>query len=83
MGKSSNFTNKDYRAFHEMYDKKVLDIIKDNTFETVGIGRTAIYVELCNRGIKISDDKLRKILKSLENDGKITIGKGRVGCRSI
>lgn len=64
-------------------DKKVLDIIRDNTFETIGIGRTSIYMELCNRGIKISDDKLRKILKSLENDGKITIGKGRVGCRSI
>ena len=25
----SDFTNKDYRAFRDMYDKKVLDIISD------------------------------------------------------
>ena len=40
-------------------------------------------MELRDRGINISDDRLRKVLKSLENDGKITVGKGRVGCMAI
>ena len=61
----------------------VLDIIKYNTYDKTGIGRTAILIELRDRGINISDDRLRKVLKSLENDGKITVGKGRVGCMAI
>ncbi|MBR5315806.1 MAG: sigma 54-interacting transcriptional regulator [Firmicutes bacterium] len=61
----------------------VLAIIQANTGEKSGIGRTSILIDLKQQGIQISDDRLRKILRNLEESGKITVGKGRIGCMAI
>ena len=61
----------------------VLDIIKAHTDTDSGIGRTAILWELSKRGVKLSDDKARKLLHGLQQEGLIEIGKGRRGCRAI
>lgn len=61
----------------------VLDIISRHTDADSGIGRTAILWELSKRGIRLSDDKARKLLHTLESEGLIEIGKGRRGCRVI
>lgn len=46
-----------------------------------GIGRNTI-LNLCkNDGIAVSDLKLRKILKYLEQENLITVSRGRTGCR--
>lgn len=58
----------------------VLRIIRENTTETSGIGRTAILYKLKEQGITLSDDKLRKKLAALADQEKIIIGKGRKGC---
>ena len=59
---------------------QIFGIIQANTEEKTGIGRNAILMELRNAGTMVSDAKLRKLLTSLEEEGKITVGKGRVGC---
>ena len=61
----------------------VLNIIKAHTEADSGIGRTAILWELSKQGIKLSDDKARKLLRGLQQEGLIEIGKGRRGCRAI
>ncbi len=61
----------------------VLDIISRHTDADSGIGRTVILWELSKRGIRLSDDKARKLLHTLESEGLIEIGKGRRGCRVI
>ena len=59
----------------------VLSIIAQHTSDSSGIGRVPILHELSRHGIHISDDKLRKLLKQLESQGRITVGRGRTGCR--
>lgn len=61
----------------------VLNIIKAHTEADSGIGRTAILWELSKRGVKLSDDKARKLLHGLQQESLIEIGKGRRGCRAI
>lgn len=60
--------------------REILKIIRANTTETSGIGRTPILYRLKEKGISISDDKLRKKLSLLSDQGLIVIGKGRKGC---
>ena len=60
-----------------------LAIIAANTAESSGIGRVSIQRELEKQGLYLSDDKLRKLLKRLESEGKITTGRGRTGCRIV
>ena len=62
-------------------EAEVLAIIAENTTDSSGIGRVPILYQLESRGIRISDDKLRKLLKKLEEAGRITVGRGRTGCR--
>ena len=61
----------------------VLSIISAHTSEASGIGRVSIQHQLEKRGLRLSDDKLRKLLKHLEAEGKITTGRGRTGCRIV
>jgi transcriptional regulator with PAS, ATPase and Fis domain len=61
----------------------ILEIIKDSTEEYSGIGRTSIISQLKIRGICLSDDKARKMLSSMQDEGLISIGKGRQGCRIL
>lgn len=64
-------------------DEIVLYIIRENTSEYCGIGRTSILNELHRRGISLSDDKLRKLIHKLERQNKIKIGRGRTGCMIV
>lgn len=59
----------------------VLQIVRAYTGENSGIGRTAILQQLQGQGIRISDDKARKFLAQLGQQGFIRIGRGRTGCR--
>lgn len=61
----------------------IFNIIRQHTDEASGIGRVAIQNELHSHGIHLSDDKLRKILHRLQEENKITIGRGRTGCMAI
>ena len=46
-----------------------------------GIGRTALLHQLTQKGITLSDVKLRSLLSGMEKQGYIIIGKGRYGTR--
>ncbi|MDD7512881.1 MAG: sigma 54-interacting transcriptional regulator [Clostridiales bacterium] len=59
----------------------ILDVIHKNTNISHGIGRAAIIQKLKERGIIISDVKLRKFLNDLNASGMIEISKGRAGTR--
>lgn len=59
----------------------ILDVIHKNTNISHGIGRAAIIQKLKERGIIISDVKLRKFLNDLNASGMIEISKGRAGTK--
>lgn len=65
----------------ESVSEAVYICIQKNTTPSHGIGRTSLLSELKNQGYKVSDAWLRKCLAELEAEGRITIGKGRTGCR--
>ena len=73
----------DSRNITQSPEELVLTIIAANTAESSGIGRVSIQRELEKQGLYLSDDKLRKLLKRLESEGKITTGRGRTGCRIV
>lgn len=77
---STSFSANSSRRQQEL-ETLVISIISDHTTESSGIGRVPILSELEKQGLHLSDDKLRKLLKRLEEDGKIIIGRGRTGCR--
>ncbi len=62
-------------------DRLLLEIISSGTAVSHGIGRSAILHTLKNRGINISDGKLRDMLASLKSRALIEIDKGRGGTR--
>ena len=79
-------------VFHQtpsgnVYTKKasirptVLEIINQNTEISHGIGRNALLQQLEKKNLHISDGNLRTLLSKLEEDGLITISKGRYGTR--
>ncbi len=57
----------------------ILNCIRENTGISSGIGRSSLLHLLQNKGIRISDGKLRSMLSQLEQDGLIHVGKGRCG----
>jgi len=59
----------------------ILEITKDNTDNFHGIGRTQLTYLLKEKGIKISDSKVRAILEWLNTEGYIETRKGRSGSR--
>ncbi len=61
--------------------REILEIIAVHTAPSSGIGRLSVLRKLRERGRSISDDRLRHILKELEASGKISVGRGRCGCR--
>ncbi len=62
-------------------EKVILQIISSNTSVSHGIGRTSLLQQLNQKGISLSDVKLRSMLSDLEKSGYIIIGKGRYGTR--
>lgn len=59
----------------------VLKLIYSNTALSHGIGRSNLLQQLEQKGINISDGKLRNILDQMQTAGLIEIGKGRYGTR--
>ena len=59
----------------------ILKIVNDNTDSFHGIGRTQLTYLLKEKGIKISDSKVRILLEWLNKKGFIEIRKGRSGNR--
>ena len=59
----------------------LLTLIEQHTEPFHGIGRTSLLHQLLSRGISISDGKLREVLSDLEQQGLITVSRGRCGCR--
>ena len=59
----------------------VLKLIYSNTALSHGIGRSNLLQQLEQKGISISDGKLRNILDQMQTAGLIEIGKGRYGTR--
>lgn len=57
----------------------VIRAIREITREGAGAGRRSIYDCLKAQGHKISEMKIREILKQLEQEGKITVESGRKG----
>lgn len=81
----SNITSKQFDGSYSKnsvnLEKAILQIIDTNTSMSHGIGRTSLLQQLKQRGVVISDVKLRSILGAMETDGHIKIGKGRYGTR--
>lgn len=59
----------------------ILQRILENTEAAHGIGREALLKDLRTAGVNLSDRSLRENLKPLQEEGLITIGKGRGGMR--
>lgn len=59
----------------------ILQLIASATAPFHGIGRSALQQQLCASGITMSDGKLRLLLVDLEQQGLITISRGRRGCQ--
>ena len=59
----------------------VLKLIYSNTALSHGIGRSNLLQQLEQKGISISDGKLRNILDQMQTAGLIEIGKGRYGTK--
>ena len=57
----------------------ILKIINDNTNNSHGIGRTQLIYKLKEKGIKISDSRIRILLECLEKNNYIEINRGRIG----
>lgn len=65
--------------FSSQLELTLLKLISVNTSPSHGIGRSAILQLLHDNDIKISDNKLRKLLSNLESRGYLHIHKGRGG----
>ena len=61
--------------------KSVLKLIFTNTTLSHGIGRFNLLQQLDQKGLYISDVKLRNLLDEMQKSGLIEIGKGRYGTR--
>lgn len=59
----------------------ILRLIGDYTGVTSGIGRSSLIFECRQRGLKVSDAGMRKILDVLSREGLIETGRGRAGSR--
>lgn len=70
---------------HTAKDMKELlyQVIAEHTAEGSGIGRLSMIEVLKAQGVKISDDKVRKLIRELEQENRIIVGKGRAGCRAL
>ena len=64
---------------HEKLKIQVLELLKYTTAEGQGLGRTILYEQLQEKGIRISGTRLRKLLEELKTEGLITVNQGRKG----
>ena len=57
----------------------LLEEIEASSGLSHGIGRTSLQQQLSRQGLNLSDRKLRMLLSDLQEQGYISIGKGRLG----
>ncbi|WMJ77593.1 MULTISPECIES: sigma 54-interacting transcriptional regulator [unclassified Sedimentibacter] len=76
---SNKSNNKSTANSKNDYISLILSIIKENTDSFHGIGRTQLMYELKEKGVKISDSKIRTLLKWLHDNNYIETRKGRAG----
>ncbi|HAQ40925.1 MAG TPA: hypothetical protein DCM73_08890, partial [Clostridiales bacterium] len=62
-------------------EMEILKIIMENTQLYHGIGRMQLNAQLRSLQLYIGDASLRDVLKSLQEKGLITIGRGRIGTK--
>lgn len=76
---SNKSNNKSIANSRNDYIFLILSIIKENTDSFHGIGRTQLMYELKEKGVKISDSKIRTLLKWMHDNNYIETRKGRAG----
>ena len=64
---------------HEALKRHILALLRDRTAEGQGLGRAVLYERLQEKGIRLSDIRLRKLLEELQNEGMIEVNRGRKG----
>lgn len=64
---------------HEALKRHILALLRDRTAEGQGLGRAVLYERLQEKGIHLSDIRLRKLLEELQNEGMIEVNRGRKG----
>ena len=57
----------------------LLRLLKETTSEGQGLGRNALYSQLKEKGIVVSDVRLRKLLAELKDEQLVEIHQGRKG----
>ena len=62
---------------HEALKRHILALLRDRTAEGQGLGRAVLYERLQEKGIHLSDIRLRKLLEELQNEGMIEVNRGR------
>ena len=77
----NKLTNKSKKIALNDNTHVILEIINDNTDNFHGIGRTQLTYLLKEKGIKMSDSKVRIMLELLNTKGYIETRKGRSGNR--
>ena len=81
-GERAVFDASDAPAFDsENIRRQILDIISSGTQLSHGVGRSVLSDSLKERGIHIGDKNLRSILSEMNDNGLITIERGRIGMR--
>ena len=64
---------------HEALNRHILALLRDRPAEGQGLGRAVLYERLQEKGIRLSDIRLRKLLDELQNEGMIEVNRGRKG----
>lgn len=65
----------------ESIEMEILKIVMENSQLYHGIGRMQLNTQLKSKQLHIGDSGLRSVLQKLQEQGLITIGKGRIGTK--
>ena len=69
----------EYEHQHEKIKLDLLRLLKETTSEGQGLGRNALYSQLKEKGVVVSDVRLRKLLDELKDEQLVEIHQGRKG----
>jgi transcriptional regulator with PAS, ATPase and Fis domain len=67
-------------AVHDL-NHLILTLVETGTEPFHGVGRTTLLHQLSENRVSVSDGKLRELLTQLEQQGLITVSRGRRGCQ--
>ena len=69
----------EYEHQHEKIKLDLLRLLKETTSEGQGLDRNALYSQLKEKGVVVSDVRLRKLLDELKDEQLVEIHQGRKG----